>query len=80
MTDDFRRIVSRIVEGQIRSYLSDHPEIAEAYAGKRREGLSKKEALVNSIAKRITNDLACATTSARLKAAILEPFTESPPA
>jgi hypothetical protein len=68
-------VIKPIVEGQIRSYLNDHPEIAEAYAGKRRPGLSKREALVNSIAKRISNDLLCAHTHARIKQAVLESGT-----
>lgn len=68
-------IIKPIVEGQIRSYLNDHPEIAEAYIGKRRPGLSKREALVNSIAKRISNDLLCAHTRERIKQAVLETGT-----
>lgn len=69
-------VIKPIVEGQIRSYLNDHPEIAEAYSGKRRPGLTKREAIVNSMAKRISNDLLCAETRVRLVTALLEPTTE----
>lgn len=75
---DLARIVRPIVEGQLRSYFNDHPEIADAYAGKRRPGKSKVDALVDSIGKRISNDLTCAGTGARLRAALLEPSSDAP--
>lgn len=75
MTDPLARVIAPIVEGQIRSFLHDHPEIAAAHAGKRRPGRTQTDALVDSIAKRIVRDLLCADTRVRLVAAALEPST-----
>jgi len=72
MSDPLERVIRPIVEGQIVSYLNDHPEIAEAYTGKRYDGRSKAAALKNSLAKRIVRDLLCADTRVRLEAAVLE--------
>lgn len=66
--DALERVLRPIVEGQIRSYLNDHPEIAEAYAGKYRP---KLDGVVRSLSKRILRDLLCAQTRMRLAAAIL---------
>jgi len=68
----FNHIVARIVEGQIMSFLNDYPEIAEAWTGKRKSGVTKKMAVKNSLAKRIVRDLTCGTSTARLSAALVE--------
>lgn len=70
MTKAFDAIVARVVEGQIKSYLDAHPEIAEARTGKLREGVTKAEALRSSIAKRIVRDLTGAEIKARLVGAL----------
>lgn len=72
--DGLARIIRPIVEGQIRSFLNDHPVIAEA-VNWRFSAPSKREALVASIGKRINRDLLCGATTARLAAALLEPST-----
>lgn len=75
--DDYERIVSRVVEGQITSFLLAHPEIAEAVRW-RHSHKTKAEALTSSIAKRITRDLVCQQTRRRIEEA-LEVATEAPP-
>ena len=70
MTKAFNTLVARVVEGQIKSYLDSHPEIAEARIGKLRPEATKAEALRGSIAKRIIRDLTGAKTKARLVGAL----------
>lgn len=63
--DDYERIVRRIVEGQIRGFIKEHPTVLDGvdwYKPRR----DKAKTLVNSLAKRIVRDLACQTTRARL--------------
>ena len=74
LDDALANVIKPIVEGQIRSYLSDHPEIAEAYSAKRPEWKSKTQALTDSLAKRIVRDLLCAETRVRLVGAILQGY------
>lgn len=66
MTDDpLERIIRPIVEGQLRSFTRDHPEVVEAvnwYKPRR----DKATTFVNSVAKRVVNDLLCADTRMRL--------------
>lgn len=71
--DALARVLTPVVEGQIRSYLSDHPEMIDAFAGKWRP---KKEGIVRSISKRILTDLLCPQTRLRLVAAILASKSE----
>mgnify|MGYP001586950427 CR=1 FL=1 len=73
--DPLERIIRPIVEGQVRSFLHDHPEIADAHAGKLRPGVTKAEALTGSIAKRIIRDLLCAETRVRLASVGVELVT-----
>lgn len=60
----FEQLVKTIVEGQIRSFINDHPEVLTEWRGTGAEGLK------NSIAKRILGDLTCETTIERLKLAL----------
>lgn len=69
-SETFDAIIEKVVKGQIRSYLNDHPEIAEARQGKLRKGDTKSEALTSSIAKRILGDLKGEQTRLRLKSAL----------
>ena len=72
MGDPLEKIIRPIVEGQVRSFINDHPEVVEAVNWyKRRE--DKRTTLINSIAKRIIRDLLCLTTRARLATALVEP-------
>lgn len=68
--DTFDAIIEKVVKGQIRSYLNDHPEMVEARQGKLRKGVTKSEALTSSIAKRILGDLKGEQTRLRLKSAL----------
>lgn len=67
------RVIQPIVEGQIRDFLNQHPQIAEAVDW-RHSHATKKDALVSSIAKRLSRDLCCPDTERRIRAA-LEPQT-----
>lgn len=64
---EYEKLIRRVVDGQIKSFLNDHPEIAEARQGKLRPGVTKAEALKDSIAKRIVNDLCGEQTRLRLR-------------
>jgi hypothetical protein len=71
---NLERIIRPIVEGQIRSFLHDHPEVADGWAGKLPDGKSKAMAVKDSLAKRIVRDLVCPETRMRLGREILEGF------
>ena len=69
VTDSVERVVRPIVEGQILSFLHDHPEVAEGWTGKLPEGKTKVMAVKDSLSKRITRDLLCSDTRVRLEQA-----------
>ena len=69
MTDELERIIRPIVEGQIRGFLKEHPPIVEAVDWFK-PSKDKTMTFINSLAKRIVRDLTCASTSARLAAAL----------
>lgn len=74
---ELERVVRPIVEGQIRSFINDHPEVASSVDWyKPRQ--DKAQTFVNSLSKRIIRDLLCKETRARLIAALLELSTEAP--
>ena len=63
------RIIRPIVEGQVRSFINDHPEVLDAVKWfKPRK--DKRQTLVNSITKRIVRDLLCEQTLMRLGSAL----------
>lgn len=68
---DLERIIRPIVEGQICGFLKEHPPIVEAVDWYKPRA-DKTTTFVNSLSKRIVRDLTCATSRARLKAALLE--------
>lgn len=75
---NFERIVARIVEGQIRGFLKEHPALLKAvdwYKPRK----DKTTTFANSLSKRIVRDLTCGTTAARLRAALLELPAEDRP-
>jgi len=72
MTEKFDAIIASVVEGQLKSYLHSHPEIAEACQTKLATGRTKADALRSSIAKRIVRDLTCPETKARLMGSLAE--------
>lgn len=67
--DDLERVIRPIVEGQLRSFAKDHPEVIEAVNWYKRRP-DKTVTFVNSVAKRIVRDLTCLNTRARLEAAL----------
>ena len=73
------RVIKPIVEGQIMSFLHDHPGVARSWRGKLANGKTQAQAIRDSLAKRITRDLLCEISVARLRAAILEGITGAPP-
>lgn len=74
--DPLERVIRPIVEGQIRGFLKEHPALIEAvdwYKPRK----DKAVTFTNSLAKRIIRDLTCATSRARLAAALLEASAEA---
>lgn len=72
MTDPLEAVIRPIVEGQIRGFLKEHPSIVAAVDWYKPRRDDKATTFVNSLSKRITRDLLCPTTRARLAAALLE--------
>lgn len=70
--DAFEKIIRATVEGQVRSFLHDHPECAAGWTGKLPPGRSRVDAVTHSLAKRISRDLVCAQTRMRLMATLVE--------
>jgi hypothetical protein len=65
------KVIRPIVEGQLRGFLKEHPEILNCvdwYKPRK----DKTDTFVGSIAKRIVRDLTCDNSLARLRAALLE--------
>lgn len=69
---EVERIVRPIVEGQIRGFLKEHPQIAEAVNWYKPRPNDKAQTFINSLSKRIVRDLTCGTTTARLAVALVE--------
>ncbi len=67
--DELERIIRPIVEGQVRSFTNDHPEVVDAVDWYKPRA-DKRQTLVNSLSKRIVRDLLCADTRMRLVAAL----------
>jgi len=70
------KVIRPIVEGQIRGFLKEHPEILDRVNWFKPRQHDKATTFTNSLAKRIVRDLVCASTRARLETALLEPMTE----
>jgi len=75
------RIVRPIVEGQIRGFINEHPEILRGVDWYKPRS-DKAATLLGSLAKRIIPDLASEGTARRLRAALLQSNlgAPSPPA
>lgn len=73
------KIIRPIVEGQLRSFLHDHPEVAGGWTGKLAEGKTNADAVKDSAAKRIVRDLLSESCIVRLRAALLEGSTGAQP-
>ena len=75
--DDLEKVIRPIVEGQIRGFLKEHPNLIKAvdwYKPRR----DKETTFTNSLAKRIVRDLVCPTVRARLAKALSGTATGSP--
>ena len=68
---DLEKIIRPIVEGQIRGFIKEHPEVVSSVDWYKPRA-DKATTFVNSLSKRIVRDLTCGTTTARLKTALLE--------
>ena len=62
--DPLEKVVRPIVEGQIRGFLKEHPEILERVNWFKPRQHDKATTFTNSLAKRIVRDLVCAATRA----------------
>lgn len=76
MTDQLEKVIRPIVEGQIRSFIADHPGMLKSVDWYRPRD-DKATTLTNSIAKRIIRDLLCEQTRVRLVAALVADSTAS---
>ena len=74
--DPVEKIIRPIVEGQIRGFLKEHPEILNHVSWFKPRQHDKATTFTNSLAKRIVRDLVCDATRARLEAALLEDSAE----
>ncbi len=75
--DQYERIVRRIVEGQIRGFLKEHPSIVAAVDWYQPR-TDNAETFTNSLAKRIVRDLVCSHSKGRIRAALLTRDLETP--
>jgi len=66
-----RSIIQPIVEGQLRGFVKEHPTILDGVIWYKPK-TNKEDVFVNSVAKRITNDLTSDETIGRLAASLLE--------
>lgn len=75
--DSLEKIIRPIVEGQIKGFLKEHPEVLERVTWyKPRQ--DRTQTFINSLAKRIVRDLCCPQSRERVRAALLEPSTGEP--
>lgn len=65
------RIIRPIVEGQIRGFIAEHPNILIGVDWYKTPDRDRAKTLCGSLTKRIVRDLTCGSTSARLEAALL---------
>lgn len=68
----YEQLVRRIVEGQVKSFINDHPEILDTgtTSWKTPKGKARRDQLTDSIAKRVILDLTCEQTKAKLTKAL----------
>ena len=78
MTQKFDALVRRVVEGQVKSFINDHPEVITTGVAtwKTPPGKTRQAQLMDSIAKRVILDLTCEQTKAKLAEA-LAPSSEA---
>lgn len=74
--DPLELVVRPIVEGQIRGFLKEHPEVLRNVDWFKPRKDDPTTTFVNSLAKRINRDLCCATTRARLVEALVGTITD----
>ena len=69
--DELEKIVRPIVEGQIRSFTYDHPEVLDAVNWYKPRA-DKRINFVNSVSKRVLRDLLSVETRARITKSLVE--------
>lgn len=67
--DELERIIRRTVEGQIKCFLTAHPEVSEAWTGKTTHK-TKQQAVIDSLSKRISRDLTSPDKRRQMKRAL----------
>lgn len=77
--DPLERVLRPIVEGQLRGFLKEHPEVLTAVTWYKGKTADPTVTFVGSVAKRIIRDLLSPTTRAKLAAALLEVRAGAPP-
>lgn len=70
VTDPLERIIRPIVEGQLRSFLKDHPSILEAVTWYKGSKTTREQTFVGSVGKRIIRDLLSADRARLAEAAL----------
>jgi phosphoribosylaminoimidazole-succinocarboxamide synthase len=75
--DPLEAVVRPIVEGQLLSFLHDHPSVLDAVDWYKKRD-DRALTFINSIAKRIVGDLLCAETRVRLVSALVARTTAEP--
>lgn len=75
--DPIEKIIRPIVEGQIRGFLKEHPEVVAAVSWYK-PGTDKAKVFTGSLSKRIVRDLTCPMSRARLAEAFLARASEAP--
>lgn len=68
MTDKLESVLRPIIEGQVRSFANDHPEVLGSVNWFKPRA-DKKTTFVNSVSKMILRDLLCSENRVRLAAA-----------
>jgi hypothetical protein len=76
--DKLEQVIRPIVEGQLRGFIKEHPEILAGVTWYKGAKHDPSTTFVNSIAKRITRDLLCPSSRARMAAALLQGCSDKP--
>lgn len=77
MQDALEKVIRPIVEGQIRGFLKEHPNLVDAVDWYKPRD-DKATTFINSLSKRIIRDLLCSIVRARMAAALFGKATEAP--
>ena len=70
ITDPLERIIRPIVEGQLRGFLKEHPEVLESVTWYKGTKSTREQTFIGSIGKRIIRDLLSADRARLAEAAL----------